>query len=55
MFANPNDPGMQALAGHDYSINAPPNLAGEVAANATGSVARPVPTVPYRRTPYQGG
>ena len=55
MFADPNNPGMRGLREHDYSINAPPNLAGEVAANAPGSLTRPVPTVPYRRTPYQGG
>jgi len=55
MFANPNDPGMLALAAHDYNINAPRSLApktGKTFSNTLAQIrsARNIgPSVPWQQ------
>ncbi len=61
MFANPNDPGMLALASHDYNINAPRGLAprtGQRFSNTLDRIrsARNIgPSVPWRAPQPVGG
>ena len=58
MFDDPNNAGMQALAKHDYSLNAPPGLAGasnKYAQRQNRASGRYTPTVPYRQYAYGTG
>lgn len=51
MFANPNDPGMLALAEHDYSVDTPRGLAGassEYARRLNRDTGRYTPNIPFR-------
>lgn len=55
-FADPNDPGVQALRNHDYSVTAPnAQAAGKSTARTTASVRNQTPTVRYARPAPVGG
>ena len=58
MFADPNDPGVQALQNHDYSVNTPRGLSGassEYARRLAENSGRYTPNVPFRRPITQPG
>jgi len=60
MFADPNDPGMQALRSHDFSINAPQGMSNRVGSNFASTLdtiraRRTNPSIPFRRTQPAGG
>lgn len=58
-FEDPNDPGVKALAEHDYSVDTPRGLAaapGRLAQRENQASGRYTPNIPFRRpVPMQGG
>lgn len=55
-FMDPNDPSRQRYLNFDFNLDVPHNLAGGVSRAGPRELnrTRQLPTVPFRRTPYQG-